>query len=73
MDHMLEPIKVQVTDSENLITEPIAVIATMILSTNWNQLDNFGDAYAGTCPSVSIPSGVADMEDAILDLMIASR
>ena len=48
MDHMLEPIKVQVTDSENLITEPIAAIATTILSTNWNQSDNLGDAYAGT-------------------------
>ena len=50
MDHMLEPIKVTVMDSETLnrITEPITVIATTILSTNWDQPDNSGDTYAGT-------------------------
>ena len=49
MDHMLEPIKVRVVDDiGNLITEPVTVVATTILSTNWDQPDNSGDSYAGT-------------------------
>ena len=47
MDHMLEPIKVQVVDdSGNLIMEPITVIATTILSTNWNST-GAADSYTG--------------------------
>ena len=48
MDHMLEPIMVKVLDDNgNLITEPVIVIATTILSTNWDQPDNTGDMYTG--------------------------
>ena len=47
MDHMLEPIKVRVVDDNgNLITEPITVIATTILSTNWNATLH-ADPYTG--------------------------
>lgn len=49
MDHMLEVVKVRVLDdSSNLVTEPVTVIATTILASNWNQQDNPGDTYNGT-------------------------
>ena len=49
MDHMLEPIKVQVLDDNgDLILDPVMVTATTILTTNWNQTDNSGDTYTGT-------------------------
>ena len=49
MDHMLEPIKVRVVDDNgDLVTQPVTVIATTILSTNWDQPDNSGDSYTGT-------------------------
>ena len=57
MDHMLEPIKVQVLDDNgDLILDPVMVTATTILTTNWNQTDNSGDTYTGTlCQHTNTP------------------
>ena len=45
---MLEPIKVRILDgSGNLVSEPVTVIATTILTDNWNQVGNPGDNYTG--------------------------
>ena len=50
MDHMLEPIKVRVVDDNgDLVTQPVTVIATTILSTNWNHTGHeHPDPYTGT-------------------------
>ena len=48
MDHILEPIKVRVLDvNGDLVNEPVTVIVTTILTTNWNQVGNPGDSYDG--------------------------
>lgn len=49
MDHMLEPIKVQVLDgSGNLLNESVTVVATTVLASNANSSGNPGDTYNGT-------------------------
>ena len=49
MDHMLQEVRVLVRDSGgSLVTYPVTVTATTILSTNWNVVGNPGDMYNGT-------------------------
>ena len=67
MDHMLEPIKMD-SDNGYLIAEPIAIIATTILSTNWDQPDNSGDTYNGTlCQHTKWSSRLANHLNAIIE------